>query len=125
MRPMKAITIPAGKNVTFMKYNTKKGGDIIVIGYDDGNIELVVDFNFDKRMSMRNHDAHNGAITSALFTNDENFFVSVGTDGLTNVYQFDKVCAVEESKFDPLEGVEGANFMPQDEKESLAKKRTE
>jgi len=38
-------------------------------------------------------------------------------DGLIYVHQFDKTCAVEEAKLDPLANVEGANFLPAKEKE--------
>lgn len=57
---MKAIKIPDGIKVTFMSLSTKTGGDIITIGYDNGLIELILNFNFDKRMDIKYHDGHNG-----------------------------------------------------------------
>jgi hypothetical protein len=42
------------------------------------------------------------------------------------VYQFDKDAALEEVKYDPLTEVEGANFLPEEEKKvAYAKKLTE
>lgn len=70
------------------------------------------------------HDAHHGTIKSTSFNKDESFFFSVATDGLLIVHQFDKDTALEDSKYDALDGVEGAAFLPKDDKEALAKKRT-
>lgn len=69
-------------------------------------------------MSIKYHDAHTGQVTSSQFSNKQcNFFLTAGRDGLIYVHQFDKTCAVEESKLDPLANVEGANFLPAREKE--------
>ena len=102
-----------------MSLSTKPGGDVITIGYDNGLIELVMNFNFDKRMEVKYHDGHTGYISGAVFNKDQTFFISCAHDGLTNVFQFDKVAAIEESKYDPLAGVEGHQFMPAAEKEKL------
>jgi len=56
MRPIKAIPIKPDINVTFMSLSTKTGGDIITIGYDNGLIELIMNFNFEKRMEIKYHD---------------------------------------------------------------------
>lgn len=106
-----------------MSISSKSDGDIITIGYDQGEIELVVNFNFDKRMSVKYHDGHNGQITGCSFNKDQSFFVTVAKDGLTNVHQFDKTATYEENAYDPLEGVEGVNFLPAEEKTALAAKR--
>ena len=68
-------------------------------------------------MTLKYHDAHLGKITSAVFNYEENFFLTSSQDGLIFVYQFDKLAALEESKFKPLEGVEGANFLPEEERQ--------
>jgi len=39
------------------------------------------------------------------------------------VHQFDKTATIEENDFDPLEGVEGVQFLPSEEKVRLAAKR--
>lgn len=69
-RPLKAIPIKPGIHVTFMSLSAEKGGDIITIGYDNGEIELICNFNFVKRMSIKYHDGHNGQITGAAFNKD-------------------------------------------------------
>ena len=124
-RPVKAVQIPEGIKVTFMSLSTQTGGDIITIGYDNGLIELVMNFNFEKRMEIKYHDGHLGYISGAVFNKDQTFFISTAHDGLTNVFQFDKVAAIEETKYDPLEGVEGHQFMPKEEKEALIVKKLE
>jgi hypothetical protein len=74
-------------------------------------------------MSIKYHDGHNGQITGAAFNKDQTFFITVGKDGLTNVHQFDKTATIEENDFEPLEGVEGVQFLPSEEKVRLAAKR--
>jgi len=53
-----------------MSLSTKTGGDIITIGYDNGLIELVMNFNFEKRMEIKYHDGHQGLISGAVFNKD-------------------------------------------------------
>lgn len=114
-RPLKAIPIKPGVHVTYMNLSAAKDGEIVTIGYDNGEIELIINFNFDKRMSIKYHDGHAGQITGCAFNNNQTFFITVGKDGLTNVHQFDKTAAVEENLFDPLAGVDGVQFMPKEE----------
>lgn len=124
VRPLKAIPIPEGKLVSFMKESKTSSGHIIAIGYDDGSIEYIVDSNFDRRMTIKNHDAHFGPVRSLCFNKDETFVMTVADDGLLYLYQFDKMCCIQDSKYDPLQGVEGAQFMPSEEKEELKIKKT-
>ena len=69
-RPIKAIPIKEGLKVTFMSLSTKPGGDVITIGYNNGLIELVMNFNFDKRMEIKYHDGQTGYISGAVFNKD-------------------------------------------------------
>jgi hypothetical protein len=123
IRPFKAIEIKPNLLVTFMQLNKSATGNILTIGYNDGSIENIINMDFDRRQITKMHDAHNGKINSAKFSKDENFFFSVAEDGLLLVHQFDKDTAVEDQKYDPLAGVEGANFMPAEEKKQVAAKR--
>lgn len=59
-----------------MAFNTKKAADIILLGYDNGDVQLVFDHNFKQRMSVKYHDAHTGAITSCAFNFDDTFFMT-------------------------------------------------
>lgn len=67
-------------------------------------------------MSVKYHDAHVGKITQVAFNHDDTFFMTAASDGLIFAHQFDRRAAAEENKYDPLQGVEGANFLPEDEK---------
>ena len=116
VRPFKAIEIKPDVLVTFMELNKSPTGKILTIGYNDGSIENILNMDFDRRQLTKMHDAHNGSINAAKFSKDENFFFSVAQDGLLLVHQFDKDTAIEDQKYDPLAGVEGANFMPAEEK---------
>ena len=106
-----------------MNLNKSPTGNILTIGYNDGSIENIINMDFEKRQLTKMHDAHMGVINAAIFSKDENFFFSVGQDGLLIVHQFDKDTAIEDQKYDPLAGVEGANFMPAEEKKQVSIKR--
>jgi hypothetical protein len=49
--------------------------------------------------------------------------LTAATDGLIFAHQFDRRAAAEENKYDPLAGVEGAAFLPEDEKVALKEKK--
>jgi hypothetical protein len=57
-------------------------GAMLTIGYDNGNVEIIMDFNWDRRMSVKYHCGHTGSITQAVLTNDQSFFLTSATDGL-------------------------------------------
>jgi hypothetical protein len=105
-------------------FETDKANEqLLTVSYDDGDVEIIIDQNWDKRMSVKYHDAHTGQITGCAFSGKQaNFFLTSGRDGLIYVHQFDKTCAVEEAKHDPLAGVEGANFLPEAEKTAERKR---
>jgi len=67
IRPLKAIKIPQDMLVTYMNLNQKKGAEIITIGYDNGDIQLILGNNWEKRMHVKYHDHHLGEIRSAVF----------------------------------------------------------
>lgn len=118
-RPLKGIAIKDEVHVTRMEvFETDKANEqLLTVAYDDGDVELIIDQIWDKRMSIKYHDTHTGQITGTAFSGKQaNFFLTSGKDGLIYVHQFDKTCAVEECKFDPLANVEGANFLPAEEK---------
>ena len=102
MRPVKAIEIPAGLRVTHMHNCTKKGGEILAISYDNGMVEVIVNRRFDRRMNLKDRDIALGRLTATTLNADESFFLTVGADGLMFAYQFDKLAAFEEVKFEPL-----------------------
>jgi hypothetical protein len=87
-RPLKAIEIKKDVFVTKMTLTEtdKANENILTIGYDDGDVELVIDMNFEKKMSVKYHDAHTGSITASVFSGKQaNFFLTSGRDGLIYV----------------------------------------
>ena len=86
IRPLKAIEIGKGLLVTYMQHSIKSYGEMITIGYSTGEIELVMNGNFDKRMLVKYHDGRKGSITATCMTRDNNFFLSSADDGLIYVY---------------------------------------
>ena len=62
IRPLKAIPIRPDVHVTYMEHSVKSYGEMITIGYDDGNIELVMNGNFDKCMSIKYHDGNDKSV---------------------------------------------------------------
>lgn len=55
------------------------------------------------------------ALTAAKLSFDERFVITVGADGLLMLHTIDKYMVLQEAKFDPLAGVEGADYMPPDQ----------
>ena len=122
-RPVQAIKLQIDSLPTYMELNPGKDADMIVIGYENGLIEIVMDYVWEKRITNKFHDGRHGLITAAILNKDENFFISSAQDGLIFVHQFDKKCAINEAKKDLLEGIEGVNFMAREDKEVLLKKK--
>lgn len=52
-----------------MMETDKKNENLITVSYDDGDVELIIDMNFDRRMSIKYHDAHLGKVTGTAFSN--------------------------------------------------------
>ena len=115
MRPLKAIEIPKGTNCKFI--NISKSGEILTLGFDNGEYQLRVVEYPDKFMQIKMHDGQNGAITSVKFDAKERYSISTGADGLMYVYQFDREMMRKEALFDPYEDIENIDYIPKDELE--------
>lgn len=91
------------------------------MGFSNGEIRLL-DINRPvNTLVIKQHDSFKG-ITAAKMSYDERFLLSTGQDGLLMVHTIDKYMILQESKYDPLEGVEGTDYMPIDQlKEVRAK----
>ena len=122
-RPYQSIPIQEGLHVTYLAQSYKKVADIIIIGYDNGDIQLVFDHNFNQRMSVKYHDAHAGSIKQVAFNFDDTFFLTAATDGLIFAHQFDRRAAAEENKYDPLSGEQGLISLTDNEKQQLKDKK--
>lgn len=53
------------------------------------------------------------------FDKDEKFIVSTGRDGLIYIHLIDKENILKEALFQPLEGVEGIDYMAESQKEEI------
>jgi len=100
-----------------------KDGDMITVGYENGLIEIIMDYQWERKLATKFHDGRHGQITAAILNKDENFFFSSGKDGLIYVHQFDKQCALMEAKTNFLAGIEGVNFMAASDKVKLTEKK--
>ena len=70
------------------------------------------------------HDGHNGKITAMRFDKEEKYIMTSGEDGLMYIHQIDKECLKKEALFNPLAGIEGAEFMAESQKEDIAFEKT-
>jgi hypothetical protein len=86
VRPLKAIEIKPDLLVSYMQHSIKSYGEMITIGYTTGEIELVMNGNFEKRMLVKYHDGRKGRITSTCMTRDNNFMLTAAADGLIYVF---------------------------------------
>ena len=57
--------------ITFMELFRRTGVDILAIGYEDGSVEIVLNFNYEKKLSIKYHDAHLGSITGVALSSDD------------------------------------------------------
>lgn len=94
------------------------------MGFTNGEIRLLNIANPEKFVVIKQHDAHGGGVTQAKFSFDERSIVSVGAEGLLIVHVLDKYMIMQESKFNPIAGVDGIDFMPQAQVEELIQERT-
>jgi hypothetical protein len=122
-RPVQALGCQQDALVSFMRLSVAPEGDMVTIGYENGAIELVMDYGWDRRLANKFHDGRHGVITAAVMDKDDAYFLSAAKDGLIYCHQFDKKCAMLEAKKDLLEGVEGVNFMSKLDKERLKAKK--
>lgn len=87
-RPQKAIPMPKDTTIKFVQYNDF--GDLILIGLANGEVRISYGANLEAYMSVKQHDGHVGAISSAKLSYDERFLVTTGHDGLMFVHTIDK-----------------------------------
>jgi len=69
-RPLKGIEMKKDVFVTRMEtFETDKANEqLLTVAYDDGDVEIIIDQNWDKRMSVKYHDTHTGQITGCAFS---------------------------------------------------------
>jgi len=112
-RPQKAIEMPEDAHVSFIQFSNF--GEMLIIGFTNGDIRISCIENENKFISIKQHDGHTGAISAAKLSFDERFLISTGHDGLLFVHTLDKYMIQAEAKYDPLDGIEGVDYMPEDQ----------
>ena len=111
-RPITAYEMPKETQIKFISFNNF--GDLLHIGLNNGEVRVSYGSNPKSFLAIKEHDGEIGQISAAKLSYDERFLVSTGHDGLIFVHTIDKFMIQQESKFDPLEGVEGVDYMPED-----------
>ena len=88
LRPTKAIPIHESYHTSVLQSSTQ--GDLIIMGFTNGEIRLLNIATPDKYVVIKQHDAHGGGVRAAKFTFDERCIVSAGAEGLVFVHVLDK-----------------------------------
>ena len=112
-RPILAYEMPKDTVIRYISFNNF--GDLLNIGLQNGEIRISYGSNPKAFLSIKEHDGEIGQISAAKLSYDERFLVSTAYDGLVFVHTLDKFMIQQESGFNPLEGVDGTDFMPEDQ----------
>lgn len=96
----------------------------LLMGYDNGEVQLRHVDVPNKYLQIKMHDAHIGGITAFRLDKDEKYAMTTAEDGLMFVYQIDNSCLRKEATFDPFAGVEGIDFMPEATKDDIRAEKT-
>jgi len=83
-------------SVNVLEYSLYR--DLLVAGLDDGSLSIRSVYNPDYFARILMHDGDRGHITGAKISYDDNFILSVGTDGLLVVYNLKKGPLADEAK---------------------------
>ncbi len=114
--------MPENYHTSVLQASTQ--GDLIIMAFTNGEIRLLNIANPDKYLVIKQHDAHGGGVRAVKFSFDERCIVSAGAEGLLFVHVLDKYMIIQESKFNPIAGVDGIDFMPQSQVEEVIVERT-
>jgi len=79
--------MPKDATLTWVDYNAHSG--LCIIGLSNGEVRISYEDDMDKYMKVKEHDGHEGAITSAKLSFDKKYLLSTGEDGLLIVHQID------------------------------------
>ncbi len=94
------------------------------MAFTNGEIRLLSMTQPDRLLVIKQHDAYGGGVRSVKFSFDERCVISVGAEGLLFVHVLDKYMILQESKFNPIAGVEGIDFMPESQVKEVIIERT-
>lgn len=116
-RPLEAYAYPKETRISFLQFSNF--GDLLMLGFANGEVRISNIEHPQNFLSVKQHDGHVGAITSAKLSFDERFLISSGAEGLIFIHLIDKFMIQQESRFYPRETIEGIEFMPEAQQADL------
>ena len=122
LRPLQAVAIPKVALCSSLDYSPS--GQFLVMGYENGEVQLRLTEAPTRFLIIKMHDGHSGRITSMKFDKDEKYLMTSAEDGLMYIHQLDKENIRKESKFDAFAGIEGIDYMPDAMKEDIRKEKS-
>jgi hypothetical protein len=96
-RPLRRFPMPKETQLTFVDYNPQSG--LAILGLANGEVRISFEEEMDKYMRVKQHDGHEGAITSAKLSFDKKYLLTTGKDGLLIVHQIDAGMIKQEARF--------------------------
>jgi hypothetical protein len=116
-RPLQAIEISKNSLCKYME--TSPSGDLMVLGFDNGEFQIRSTDKLDRFLSIKMHDGQAGKITSVKFDPSEKLVLSTAEDGLMYAHLIYKENIKKESIYNPLEDVENLEYIPEDQKNDI------
>lgn len=99
--------------------------EFLAQAFENGDINIRLFENPKKFLAFNCHDSYFGRVTKMAFNPDETQLLTSGQDGLLYIHQLDRDTMKIEATFNPLEDVEGLDFMPQSDVDALKIKNME
>ena len=94
------------------------------MGFENGEVHIRLVDAPSKYLQIKMHDGEQGAISSIRLDKEEKYAMTTGEDGLMFIYQIDIDNIRKEALFDPFDGIEGIDFMPDATKEDIRMDKT-
>ena len=89
-------------------------GEFFTFGFENGEVQVRNFEKPEKYMTLKMHDGQLGRITAVKFDKDEKFILTTGEDGVMFAHLIDRENIKKEALFDPLEGVENLEYLPEE-----------
>lgn len=116
-RPIKAIEVP--KNTLCRFIDRSPSEQFLIFGFDNGEIQIRPMDVPEKLLQIKMHDGQYGRITSVKLDREEKMLLSTAEDGLIYIHLIDKENMKKEAVFNPLEGVEGVDYMAEAQRDEI------
>ena len=122
LRPLQAILIPKVALCRFLDYS--QSTRFMLMGFENGEVHIRLADAPSKYLQIKMHDGEQGAISSIRLDKEEKYAMTTGEDGLMFIYQIDIDNIRKEALFDPFDGIEGIDFMPDATKDDIRMDKT-